>query len=50
MFYKCSVTQTSSINDAKIFNRRATPRSQAIRGSNQVRNTNGGYSLFVPDR
>src|SRR5438874_3319366 len=33
-----------AINYAKIFNRRATPQSQPIPGSNQVRNSGGGYS------
>src|SRR4051812_7524998 len=33
-----------AINYAKIFNRRATPQSQPIPGSNQIRNSGGGYS------
>jgi 60 kDa SS-A/Ro ribonucleoprotein len=38
-----------AINYAKIFNRRATPQSQPIPGSNQVRNSGGGYSWAVDD-
>jgi len=38
-----------AINYAKIFNRRATPQSQPIPGSNQVRNSGGGYSWQVDD-
>ena len=38
-----------AINYAKIFNRRATPQSQPIPGSNQVRNSAGGYSWAVDD-
>src|SRR5882724_2572011 len=38
-----------AINYAKIFNRRATPQSQPISGSNQVRNSGGGYSWAVDD-
>src|ERR1051326_4486031 len=38
-----------AINHAKIFNRRVTPQSQPIPGSNQVRNTGGGYSWAVDD-
>src|SRR5579859_3491702 len=38
-----------AINYAKIFNRRATPQSQPIPGSNQVRNSNHGYSWQVDD-
>ena len=33
-----------AINYAKMFNRRATPQKQPIPGSNQVRNSGGGYS------
>jgi 60 kDa SS-A/Ro ribonucleoprotein len=36
-----------AINYAKIFNRRATPQSQPIPGSNQVRNSDIGYSWQV---
>src|SRR2546425_12162159 len=38
-----------AINYAKIFNRRVTPQSQPIPGSNQVRNSGGGYSWAVDD-
>src|SRR5499426_2006892 len=38
-----------AINYAKIFNRRATPQSQPIPGSSQVRNSGGGYSWAVDD-
>ncbi len=38
-----------AINYAKIFNRRRTPQSQPIPGSNQVRNSGGGYSWQVDD-
>src|SRR6478736_6451035 len=38
-----------AINYSKIFNRRATPQSQPIPGSNQVRNSGGGYSWAVDD-
>ncbi|MBI2950197.1 MAG: TROVE domain-containing protein, partial [Verrucomicrobia bacterium] len=38
-----------AINYAKIFNRRATPQSQAIPGSTQVRNSARGYSWEVDD-
>ena len=38
-----------AINYAKIFNRRATPQSQPIPGSNQVSNSAGGYSWQVDD-
>src|SRR6266487_3104963 len=38
-----------AINYAKIFNRRATPQSQPIPGSNQLRNSGGGYSWQVDD-
>src|SRR5436190_17841497 len=38
-----------AINYAKIFSRRATPQSQPIPGSNQVRNSGGGYSWQVDD-
>ena len=38
-----------AINYAKIFNRRATPQSEPIPGSNQVRNSGGGYSWAVDD-
>jgi 60 kDa SS-A/Ro ribonucleoprotein len=38
-----------AINYAKIFNRRNTPQSQPIPGSNQVRNSGGGYSWQVDD-
>src|SRR3989454_9380882 len=38
-----------AINYAKIFNRRATPQSQPIPGSNQIRNPGGGYSWQVDD-
>jgi 60 kDa SS-A/Ro ribonucleoprotein len=38
-----------TINYAKIFNRRVTPQSQPIPGSNQVRNSNSGYSWEVDD-
>lgn len=38
-----------AINYAKLFNRRATPQSHSIPGSNQVRNSGGGYSWQVDD-
>src|SRR5205809_19150 len=38
-----------AINYAKIFNRRATPQSQPMPGSSQVRNSGGGYSWQVDD-
>jgi 60 kDa SS-A/Ro ribonucleoprotein len=38
-----------AINYAKLFNRRATPQSQRIPGSKQVRNSAGGYSWEVDD-
>src|SRR5437667_5340230 len=38
-----------AINYAKIFNRRTTPQSQPIPGSNQVRNSGGGYSWQADD-
>ena len=38
-----------AINYAKLFNRRVTPQSQPIPGSNQVRNSGGGYSWPVDD-
>ncbi|HEY6226658.1 MAG TPA: TROVE domain-containing protein, partial [Verrucomicrobiae bacterium] len=38
-----------AINYAKMFNRRATLQSQPIPGSNQVRNSAGGYSWEVDD-
>ncbi|MCL4789344.1 MAG: TROVE domain-containing protein, partial [Verrucomicrobia bacterium] len=38
-----------AINYAKLFNRRVTPQSQPIPGSNQVRNSAGGYSWEVDD-
>src|SRR5207245_687871 len=38
-----------AINYAKLFNRRITPQSQPIPGSNQVRNSAGGYSWEVDD-
>ena len=38
-----------AINYSKLFNRRATPQSQAIPGSGQVRNSAGGYSWEVTD-
>jgi len=38
-----------AINYAKIFNRRSTPQSQPIPGSNQVRNSGGGYSWEMDD-
>ncbi len=38
-----------AINYAKLFNRRVTPQSQPIPGSNQVRNSNSGYSWQVDD-
>ncbi|HEX7859263.1 MAG TPA: TROVE domain-containing protein [Verrucomicrobiae bacterium] len=38
-----------AINYAKLFNRRATPQSQPIPGSDQVRNSGGGYSWQVDD-
>src|SRR5205807_7741829 len=38
-----------AINYAKIFNRRATPQSQPIQGTSQVRNSGGGYSWQVDD-
>jgi 60 kDa SS-A/Ro ribonucleoprotein len=38
-----------AINYARLFNRRSTPQSQPIPGSNQVRNSAGGYSWEVDD-
>ncbi len=38
-----------SINYARLFNRRAIPQSQPIPGSNQVRNSAGGFSWEVDD-
>jgi 60 kDa SS-A/Ro ribonucleoprotein len=38
-----------TINYAKLFNRRVTPQSQPIPGTNQVRNSNSGYSWQVDD-
>ena len=38
-----------AINYAKHFNRRATPQSQPIPGSSQVRNSAGGFSWEVDD-
>jgi len=38
-----------AINYAKLFSRHATPQSQPIPGSNQVRNSGGGYSWQVDD-
>jgi len=38
-----------AINYARIFNRRVTPQSLPIPGTNQVRNSNGGYSWQVDD-
>jgi 60 kDa SS-A/Ro ribonucleoprotein len=38
-----------AINYAKLFDRRATPQSQPIPGSSQVRNSGGGYSWQVDD-
>src|SRR2546429_1687510 len=38
-----------AINNAKIFNRRATPQSQPMPGSSQVRNSGGGYSWQADD-
>src|SRR6266436_10408513 len=38
-----------AINYAKIFNRRVTLQSRPIPGSNQVRNSGGGYSWAVDD-
>jgi len=38
-----------AINYAKLFNRRATPQSQPIPGSDQIRNSGGGYSWQVDD-
>src|SRR3989442_10082056 len=38
-----------AINYANIFNRRSTSQSQPIPGSNQVRNSGGGYSWQVDD-
>jgi 60 kDa SS-A/Ro ribonucleoprotein len=38
-----------AINYAQTFNRRATPQSQPIPGSSQVRNSGGGYSWQVDD-
>ena len=38
-----------AINYAKLFNRRVTPQSLPIPGSNQVRNSGGGYSWAVDD-
>jgi 60 kDa SS-A/Ro ribonucleoprotein len=40
---------TMAINYAKLFNRRATPQSQPIPGSGQVRNSGCGYSWQVDD-
>ncbi len=38
-----------AINYAKLFNRRVTPQSQPIPGSNQVPNSGGGYAWEVND-
>ena len=38
-----------AINYAKLFNRRVTPQSLPIPGTNQVRNSNSGYSWQVDD-
>ena len=38
-----------AINYARQFNRRITPQSQAIPGSNQVRNSGGGFSWEADD-
>ena len=38
-----------AVNYAKMFNRRVTPQSQPIPGSNQVRNSGGGFSWEVDD-
>ena len=38
-----------ALNYAKLFNRRATPQSQPIPGSTQVRNSDAGYSWQVDD-
>src|SRR5262245_7275837 len=38
-----------AFNYAKLFNRRATPQSQPIPGSTQVRNSGGGCSWRVDD-
>jgi len=38
-----------AINYAKLFNRRVTPQSLPIPGSNQIRNSGGGYSWQVDD-
>jgi 60 kDa SS-A/Ro ribonucleoprotein len=38
-----------AINYAKLFNRRATPQSQPIPGSSQIRNSAAGYSWEVDD-
>jgi len=38
-----------AINYAKLFNRRVTPQSQPIPGSNQVRNSASGFSSEVDD-
>ena len=38
-----------TINYAKIFNRRVTPQSQPIPGSNQIRNSASGFSWQVDD-
>jgi 60 kDa SS-A/Ro ribonucleoprotein len=38
-----------TINYAKLFNRRVTPQSQPIPGSNQIPNSGGGYSWQVDD-
>ena len=38
-----------AINYAKLFNRRVTPQSQPIPGSNQVPNSGGGYSWQMDD-
>jgi 60 kDa SS-A/Ro ribonucleoprotein len=38
-----------ALNYAELFNRRATPQSQPIPGSTQVRNSDRGYSWKVDD-
>src|SRR6516225_631469 len=38
-----------ALNYAKLFNRRVTPQSQPIPGSNQVANSAAGYSWQVDD-
>src|SRR5258705_4353400 len=38
-----------AINYTKMFSRRATPQSQPMPGSSQVRNSGGGYSWQVDD-